>query len=77
MRGEVERVNSQCPADFDQLAEDYYFGTLAPAEAAALEEHFLGCPLCAERLELSDAWIAAVRSAARLLAGERPLSAGS
>lgn len=70
-------MNRECPPDFDELAEGYYFGTLTPAQVAALEEHCLVCPRCADELQRSDAFIAAMRSAARLLAAERPFSAGA
>lgn len=40
--------------DENQLAERYLQGQLPPAEAAAFEEHSLGCQECLDRLELAE-----------------------
>lgn len=37
----------------DNLVERYLLGQLAPAEAAGFEDHYLDCPECLEKLELS------------------------
>jgi anti-sigma factor RsiW len=51
-------------AEFSKLV-DYWFGELAPAEEAELEEHFFGCAECSANLAQLAALGAAVRGAWR------------
>jgi anti-sigma factor RsiW len=61
---ETDRLNRKCPPDIGELAESYYRGMFSPQEAAALEEHYLGCDRCTAELERAEAYIVAMRSAA-------------
>jgi len=57
------RLKSECPPDIGEIAEKYHLGHLSPEEAAALEEHFLGCPRCTAEMASAAAYIAAMRAA--------------
>jgi hypothetical protein len=70
-----ERLNRECPPDIREQAESYCFGSLAREQTAALEAHYLGCPRCTAELQRAEAYIAAMRAAARRIAAtERPTS---
>lgn len=43
----------------------YWFGELSPPAEALIEEHFLGCPYCAWRLEQLAALASGIRAAVR------------
>lgn len=45
-----------------ELADLYCLGRLSPLQAAAFEEHYLGCPVCARRVAEADEFIAALRA---------------
>lgn len=45
-----------------ELADLYCLGRLTPDEAEAFEEHYLGCPVCAEQVATADEFIAALRA---------------
>jgi hypothetical protein len=48
----------------DHDAERYHLGIVTDeSELAALEEHYLGCPQCAERAEEAADYVDAVRAA--------------
>jgi hypothetical protein len=48
----------------DDDLERYYLGMITQeAELAPLEEHILGCPLCAERAEEAQDYVDAMRVA--------------
>jgi anti-sigma factor RsiW len=42
--------------------ERYHLGTVSEAEEAAIEEHYLGCPACAERAEAAADYVDAIRA---------------
>ena len=46
----------------EDLLDRYAVRALPEAEAAPLEEHLLGCTLCQDRLQLTDDFVAALRS---------------
>ena len=71
----MDTLNGECPQDISELAESYHLGHLTPAQIATLEEHYLGCPRCTAELERVEAYVIAMRSAARRIAQERPASA--
>ena len=54
-----------CPSA--NTVEEYLRGTLRPANAAAFEDHYITCPKCADALEETDRFIAAMRKAGRHL----------
>jgi hypothetical protein len=59
----------RCPADPDETFEAYLLGRLPEEQSAAFEEHFLGCPLCTERLQFTHEFITAVHNVAERLRG--------
>ncbi|HTX39623.1 MAG TPA: hypothetical protein VME43_31605 [Bryobacteraceae bacterium] len=69
---EMDILNGDCPQDISELAESYHLGHLTPAQIAALEEHYLGCPRCTAELERVEAYVNAMRAAAKRIAQERP-----
>jgi hypothetical protein len=42
--------------------ERYHLGMVSEAEEAAIEEHYLGCPVCAERAEAAADYVDAMRA---------------
>jgi hypothetical protein len=54
----------------DELLEQYSLGTLPEPQAEPLEEHLLVCEQCQDRLNQTDAFIAAIQAAARKLRNE-------
>ena len=58
-------MSQKCPPDIGEQAEKYHLGMLLPQEAAALEEHYLGCAACTAELERAEEYVAAMRSAAK------------
>jgi anti-sigma factor RsiW len=54
----------------DETLEQYSVGSLEESAAENLEEHLLVCPECQRRLEETDAFVAAMRGAARSLEGQ-------
>src|SRR5258708_9306085 len=51
----------------DEVLERYVFKQLPPDEVSALEEHFLLCDSCRQRLQETEDFVAATRIAARRL----------
>ena len=51
----------------DEVLERYLFKQLPPDEVSALEEHFLLCDSCRQRLQETEDFVAATRIAARRL----------
>jgi anti-sigma factor RsiW len=45
--------------------EKYSMGTFSATEAAPFEEHLLVCEVCRAHVEASDAYVAAMRAAAK------------
>lgn len=58
-------MNRECPVDIGLLAESYHLGLLSPEQAAALEEHYLGCPRCTAEIERAETYVRAMRAAGR------------
>jgi anti-sigma factor RsiW len=56
-----------CPADPGESAEAYVRGTLPDTDAAAFEEHLLGCAHCRAAVEQADIFVRAMRAAASKL----------
>ncbi len=56
----------------DEVLEQYSMGKLPESEAGPLEEHLLVCAECQDRLQQSDAFVAATRAAARKLRAQPP-----
>ncbi len=54
-----------CPASPKEMAEDYLMGRLDPLAADAFEQHFIGCPKCAEEVGKAKEYIDAMRRAGR------------
>jgi anti-sigma factor RsiW len=48
----------------DHDLERYYLGMIQEPELAALEEHLLACPSCAERADGAQDYVDAIRAAA-------------
>jgi len=46
--------------------EGYSLGTLSAEDEAEFDEHLLICERCRDNVEASDAYVAAIRGAARL-----------
>jgi hypothetical protein len=61
----------------DETLEQYSLETLAVGDAERVEEHFLLCPLCQERLDQTDIYIRAMRAATSGMwsNGQRPRAA--
>jgi hypothetical protein len=59
-----------CPVEPDEIAEAYLLGSLTEEQCTAFEDHFLGCPRCSERLQFTQDYIEAIRSAAVRLQGK-------
>ena len=58
-----------CPADPEDLAENYVMDALDAPDLVAFEEHLLICEQCRDGVEDADMFVRAMRSAAlRLLA---------
>lgn len=51
-----------CPAKLDDLAEAYCLGRLDETTAGRLEDHYLTCPICAERVAETLEFIRAFRA---------------
>ena len=47
----------------EEALEQYALGRLSDADAAPVEEHLLVCSLCQDRLQVTDAFIRALRAA--------------
>jgi hypothetical protein len=60
----VNNVQLPCPRNIDDLALAYVMRRLSPRRRATLEEHCLGCLLCADRLR---AWSDLISAIQRLL----------
>lgn len=58
------------------IAELYVTGQLAPEEAAAFEEHYLGCDQCLDRLETAEALRLGLRHAAAAQVGAAAVQLG-
>ncbi|MCE5311274.1 MAG: zf-HC2 domain-containing protein [Acidobacteriales bacterium] len=56
----------------DDALERYLLGESDEPEVAAVEEHLLVCRTCQTRLEETEAYITAIRSAAKKLRAEPP-----
>jgi len=56
----------------DDALEQYLFGGLDEQEVASMEEHLLVCSTCQARLEETESFVTAMRSAARKLRAEPP-----
>jgi hypothetical protein len=54
----------------EQEIEDYIFDRLSETTVEAVEQHFLGCAPCADRLESAEVYATAFRRAARILEEE-------
>ncbi len=54
----------QCPLNFAAVARAYAAGTLTSSEAAAFEDHFIGCPSCSEPFQFTRHLAAAIHHAA-------------
>src|SRR5207244_830091 len=67
----VVMPQSEDHISLDQI-EMYSMGKLNDADSARIEEHLLICGPCRERLEETERYAAAMRSAARTLQNERP-----
>ncbi len=72
----MPRPQESCPADPAEMAEAYCLGRLTAEAMAAFEDHYLTCPACAEAVEAADAFVRALKKAARRLTGGAA-SAGS
>jgi len=60
----ITMIVDRCPVDPDAVAEMYLLGTLPKERGMAFEEHYIGCPDCAERLQFTEEFLLAVRPAA-------------
>jgi hypothetical protein len=56
---------ARCPTDPEEVAEAYIVGTLAAADVAAFEEHYIACSRCAAVVEAADDYVLAMRDVAR------------
>ena len=63
------RTMSACPQDPAETAEAYAMGRLSDQDAAAFEEHCLACPACTIEVLAAEAFVRAVRGAAKRFAG--------
>jgi hypothetical protein len=60
------------------LVSRYVLGKLAPEESARFEEHFIDCPECLDRIEMTSELRSGLRSLPRReIVGARPQSAGA
>jgi hypothetical protein len=58
---------TRCPADPGEVAEAYVMDTLDEADAATFDEHLLVCDECWGIVEATEAYVRAIREAARRL----------
>jgi uncharacterized C2H2 Zn-finger protein len=65
---------SRCPRNPDETAEAYLMDRLPAEQVVRYEEHYLGCPRCAERLEFTQEFIVATGKAAQRLRGSTAAS---
>jgi hypothetical protein len=65
-RSTLNVVNSpdQCPANVQQIAEEYCMGNLPPSEATVFEDHYITRCRCAAVAEEVDQYVRAMRNAA-------------
>ncbi len=61
--GVVRRRTEAMPHLSDDVLERYAMGSLPERDMTGIEEHFLICEECQDRLKLTDAYLAAMRSA--------------
>jgi len=62
----VPAAHSRCPQNVEEVAEAYVLGRLPESEAAAFEEHYIGCDECADAALAAEAFVQAMRAAGRL-----------
>jgi anti-sigma factor RsiW len=55
----------RCPVDPEEVAELYCLDRLSPEDRQVFEEHYIGCPQCAEAVQKSQEYVDAMRDAAR------------
>jgi anti-sigma factor RsiW len=67
----VPVIPENCPPNAEETADLYCLGTLSASEAAAFEEHYVGCPRCAEAIAAADDYVRAMRTAAERLQGRQ------
>jgi hypothetical protein len=67
---------NRCPADAQAVAEAYILGTLARAEAAVFEAHYIVCRSCAAAVQDAETYVRAMKAAAQRLRPARTRSAG-
>ena len=73
----ISMVVDRCPLDPDAVAEAYLLGTLPPEQRRAFEEHYIGCPLCGDRLQFTEHFVLAVRRATARLRSSTEVDAGN
>jgi hypothetical protein len=67
--------SSMCPPDPEAVAEAYAMGTLSTDQRTAFEDHYICCERCATLLQETDAYVEAMRTAAKDLQSKPPKSA--
>jgi anti-sigma factor RsiW len=60
-------IFDHCPADRDEVAEQYVMRYLSADDAAAFAAHLIACPACAQAAKDAAAYVNAVRNAAKVL----------
>ena len=56
-------MNSECPAEAGEVAEELSLGRLSPDKAAAFEAHMRGCEKCRQAYEETVRFIEGIRGA--------------
>jgi hypothetical protein len=60
-------IIDNCPADRDEVAEQYVMRSLTADEAAAFAAPRITCPACAQAAKDAAAYVNAVRNAAKMM----------
>jgi len=58
-------VNSECPSDAGEVAEQHYLGRLSPDRAAVFEAHMRGCEKCRQAYQETVRFIEGIRGAGK------------
>ena len=61
----MNQDSSPCPAEVEEIAENYVMGTLPGPEKVAFEEHYVGCNRCAKVLQHAAEYVETMRRAAK------------
>jgi anti-sigma factor RsiW len=70
MLTDLSEIPAPCQADPEETAEAFVMKRMDPSDASAYEEHLAHCQACAKIVEMTRAFVQAMRDAARQLADD-------